>query len=1319
MALVRKLQTGSKAPDPNNTPKDYSQVEKALYDNLYSMSSKEARRAKPAYDQVAALVRSGAMDKALKFNPDRTYSVDTSQLPEELKKFDWTGHADPLSKDMLGLGVKIRGNDSGQEALSSAMAALRTYTESNSTPTSTSTSTSTPTQTGLDKEVQNLTSFTANKHYHNDINAFVENLGTFKTNDERKAKVLNWAKEGVDDYLNDYEKNKGSYSYKDYDNVQALKLALSDPNPNWDKITEKAYALGWKMNDYLIPPKTQAELDAEKKAADEAAAKTAATAATSAITPHKPQAYIRRITTTYFHPKAKPTEVGSGKWGDILAGKGSEADYWDAVALGGDVASLGGTVAGVAGGLTSTAATWRSDYLRGHGFKETAGNIAMNLGFTALSLIPGAATAKFGVKAGADVAKAAKIAKEAKYGVAEGKALLKGAKALGKGALKPAVRLAKPAMIGYGLVNAGTAARQTLQDVQEGGLGNISVQDTRGLMHGVQAAKGLYKIAEVHAGTTKVQTQEASTSIKLKNAPEGIESELKIPKGADPKATINEHFDKVIKPKQEELAALNAKETPDNDAITKLKTEIDALEEAKKAAEVDRGIKSRLGSISGKNINKAKSERVIKDEVDERSWYPKKFQEMSIAKLKKNNPVAVHEEATKEPFDIKKIKVMETSGKSKSLNKKRNFEKRLVKSTKKDNLNKAWNKYHDNVVEHKEGGILKFANGNIFDIISKVKQESSLISRASKLGYTKKINDTTYANPNKPHYLFNTLTNKQEPVSGFKIDNNNYNILNSSNLPNTSSTIQSFVKPTIDSFVKGSQTKSTITPKVTATAPKVTVVPTATTTSTTTNSTIPDYAAIRKQKLDMSKYSIPQQHLSGNYYGGVTNDLIVKNWNPDILTEAFKGTSYNPTDTKSWDNKVPEILQTYIKSQPNLVSQLKNVNDSKFGQDWYSIGLDKTATPGKSKQPWEVWSDAWNKAGITIPGNTPVGGTTQSGTTANKPQGTGFKLPKLDKVDLLNTAMYLNTIRTNKDIGNAQRKGVADSMYTLPFMSNTYIRADRPHTLEADKQAAAINSKTARMAGSTADIDKGFGARLAGIAQGNILKDKAQMVDTQRLDQLRGQQLQMNANTAKYNTEVLGKNRGLAANAFGKIHGINANQSLAQNTALNNLLLANQKNDAMKKQREGQTGMYNILNDPKYKQLGEEYTKLSDENDNSYKKEFDTQMKVPGVKQIDWNTSKYYTDWQSALKNKEAQIKPFNERLKNIQMAMAYGQSLKKGGTLAKKVETDRKLFYKIINDTNDRVDKHSIDLSKTEENAMSSDKLFYEMIKGNNKKVN
>lgn len=87
MALIRKLQIGEKVPE-QNIKKDYSSIEKALYDDLYSLPTKEARRAKPMYDQVASLVRSGAMDKALKFNPDRTYSIDINQLPEELKKLD-------------------------------------------------------------------------------------------------------------------------------------------------------------------------------------------------------------------------------------------------------------------------------------------------------------------------------------------------------------------------------------------------------------------------------------------------------------------------------------------------------------------------------------------------------------------------------------------------------------------------------------------------------------------------------------------------------------------------------------------------------------------------------------------------------------------------------------------------------------------------------------------------------------------------------------------------------------------------------------------------------------------------------------------------------------------------------------------------------------------------------------------------------------------------------------------------------------------------------------------------------------------------------
>ena len=85
MALVKKLQNSGIIEKSKTNNLD---LEKKLYDDLYSMSSKDAKRAKPMYDQVAALIRSGAMDKALKFNPDRTYSVDINQLPEELKTKD-------------------------------------------------------------------------------------------------------------------------------------------------------------------------------------------------------------------------------------------------------------------------------------------------------------------------------------------------------------------------------------------------------------------------------------------------------------------------------------------------------------------------------------------------------------------------------------------------------------------------------------------------------------------------------------------------------------------------------------------------------------------------------------------------------------------------------------------------------------------------------------------------------------------------------------------------------------------------------------------------------------------------------------------------------------------------------------------------------------------------------------------------------------------------------------------------------------------------------------------------------------------------------
>ena len=118
------------------------------------------------------------------------------------------------------------------------------------------------------------------------------------------------------------------------------------------------------------------------------------------------------------------TGIGTGPNGEFTT-----ADKLDATALAGDVVSFGGTIPAIVGGLTSTAATLGSDYLRGKSGWEMAGNAAMNVGFTALALIPGLASAKMGVK-GIKAAHALKLVDKAAEGAEKTLKVLKTTKVL-------------------------------------------------------------------------------------------------------------------------------------------------------------------------------------------------------------------------------------------------------------------------------------------------------------------------------------------------------------------------------------------------------------------------------------------------------------------------------------------------------------------------------------------------------------------------------------------------------------------------------------------------------------------------------------------------------------------------------------------------------------------------------------------------------------------------------------------------------------------------------------------------------------------------
>jgi hypothetical protein len=161
-------------------------------------------------------------------------------------------------------------------------------------------------------------------------------------------------------------------------------------------------------------------------------------------------------------------------------------------------------------------------------------------------------------------------------------------------------------------------------------------------------------------------------------------------------------------------------------------------------------------------------------------------------------------------------------------------------------------------------------------------------------------------------------------------------------------------------------------------------------------------------------------------------------------------------------------------------------------------------------------------------------------------------------------------------------------MYSIPYLNQQYIRIDSPYALLGQKQAANVRTRARNIAKSTSDIDKSLAVRLEGEDKAGVIVDKANTMDKQRFDQLRSQQLGANAKVNAANTEILGKNRALAAGAFKGIHLVNANETMAQTTNLNNLITAASKNIPMKEYKQNQRVLFETYDNPKFKKAAEQ-----------------------------------------------------------------------------------------------------------------------------------
>lgn len=282
----------------------------------------------------------------------------------------------------------------------------------------------------------------------------------------------------------------------------------------------------------------------------------------------------------------------------------------------------------------------------------------------------------------------------------------------------------------------------------------------------------------------------------------------------------------------------------------------------------------------------------------------------------------------------------------------------------------------------------------------------------------------------------------------------------------------------------------------------------------------------------------------------------------------------------------------------------------------------------------------------------------------------------INPTSVANSLMYANTVNTNRQVGNLQRQAIANSLYQLPYMPHSYLRVDRPNALQASKQAAEVRSQGKAVAAATSDLDRSTATRLQGEKLAQDVIEKGQTADLSRFDKLRSLQAENDASINQYNTQVLGKNRGLAAEAFKQIPLITANQKLSNASALNNLIVAGERNYGVNRYKNAMDEYWKMSNDPKVKAAGETYSvEAGDIGRNKAMAEYELEkesLKGTDKAALQFEESEAFKNWEGRKLGLEKNLSALLEPIRTKQSWLQHYQPLiymKKGGTALTKEE--------------------------------------------------
>ena len=381
--------------------------------------------------------------------------------------------------------------------------------------------------------------------------------------------------------------------------------------------------------------------------------------------------------------------------------------------------------------------------------------------------------------------------------------------------------------------------------------------------------------------------------------------------------------------------------------------------------------------------------------------------------------------------------------------------------------------------------------------------------------------------------------------------------------------------------------------------------------------------------------------------------------------------------------------------------------------------VDKTKTKTKTKNKVNKETDVkLNKQGGILKfnggGYTPTSGIFGVDPKIKQAGKDIFKNIDFDATDIANALMYAKTVGTNRQVGNLQRQAIADSITSLPTMGRKYIRQTSPYSMLGESEAGKVTSKIGRIAASTSDLDRSIGAQLEGTRQVSDIRAKYNMENQERLDALRGQQLQLDITRDKYNLATVSKNKLAAAEAAQKIGLVSANQQLAQNTAFGNLTTSYARNLPIKQYKQTLGELNEASKDPKLKALSDEYIKISSpEYEAKAKADYEAKVAMsPNDVKTPWESSVAKKNLDALIKQKYDQIMAAKQPYENLSNELSYRRALlfaKSGGSLSKadrleieerksesrRKEKDMEMFYKAIMHNNEMLYKSLIKVFK------------------------